>query len=86
MFSCLLVFPASHEQKRQSVVSTGESVVDLECAAVVADGIVGTVGFGEGNCHVLQDAQIVWMVPECQPVRSERSVEVTLALQRKCLV
>ena len=67
-------------------MSASQCVVDLEGSAVVTDGVIRPVSLCERDRHILQDAKVVGVVAEGQPIRGKRSIEIALALQRECLV
>src|SRR2546427_8392069 len=72
---------ALQQEKRQSVVRTGERAVELERAAVVADRLVEAARLGEGDRHVLKNARVVGMITQRQPIRRQCRVIIPLTLQ-----
>jgi hypothetical protein len=82
----LLYVPPLEQQKRDAVVRAAEAVVQLQGALVVANGLLGLTGLGEGDGHVEQDARVGGIVPEGEPVRCQCGLEVALTLQCQALV
>ena len=83
--ACWSVAPLE-QQEGHAVVRTHQAFVQLEGALVVADGLFGLARLGEGDRHVQQDARVGRVVPEREPVRRERGLEVALPLERQPLV
>src|SRR6185312_11758524 len=78
-----LAVAALEQQIRQAIVRAAQLRVDFECPAIAADGVVQSSGSRIRDRHVLEDALIVGLIAQCEPVRRERGVVVTLALQRQ---
>src|SRR5205814_9667706 len=63
-----------------------EVALELERAAVVPDRLVDATRFGERDGHVLENARIVGVIAQGQPVRRERRLEIALAFEGERLV
>src|SRR6185295_10882807 len=74
------------QQECHAVVRTHQGFVQLEGPLVMADGLFGLAGLGEGDRHVQQDARVGRIVPKREPVRREGGFEVPLPLEREPLV
>lgn len=59
----------------------GQRVVQLQRLAVESDGLVGPVGFGVGDRHVLKHTEIGWVVPKSESIRCQRRIVVALTFQ-----
>src|SRR5687768_15926854 len=74
---------AFEQQVGEAVVRTGELRVELQGAAIRAYCVVQLARLGEGDRHVLQNARIVRLIAQGEPVRGQRRIEVTLTLERE---
>lgn len=72
---------ALQQQKREAVVGARERIVELERAPVVTDRFIEAARFGERDRHILQNAGIVGMIAQRQPVGRERGVIIPLTLE-----
>ena len=63
-----------------------QTVVQLERPLVMPDRFFGLAGLGDGDGYVEENARVGGVVPESQPVRRERGLEVALPFQGQTLV
>ena len=74
---------AFEKQEAQPVVRTSEIRFDLERAAIAARGFILSIRARVSDRHVLQNAMIVWLLAQREPIRRKRSLVVALPLKEQ---
>src|SRR5688500_18678292 len=82
---CALHVAAFQQQDREPVVRPRQPRLEVQRPAVAPHRLVESSRLGECDRHVLEDLRVVRLVAQCEPVRRQGRVVVTLTLQRERL-